>query len=435
MANIVNYTNLFDRLKVLIKYFNKLEERQIDTGADDFPLLYIKNQILSPYESQDLTNEVVSLEAEFDSLIAAIDILKRSIIDWFSIALANVASELGEYNELLPAAVLDTLSAAMEHDSQTLKARELIVNADDVDTDSAIKAHTDNVGTGRLVYTFARPGLSPSEIAHAEVLHCQCNSSSLLGQEGFQLSGERSHTRESHLGQGSGLGPTIVALGASVINGNFEDWTAAAADNWTATVGAWDTEIVQNEDEYEETYCVKTVHAEGDWKITHPMPIVLLPNTMYVVALWVKKEASATGTLRFGISNGDAVDAFVSGCVESLTVADLTTDYVLKFLAFETPAAVDSTWTLGISSDTPAVADLHFDLCQFGEMTVFNSMYFAVCSGDVGFGLADRFGFGSDNVGFEIAEDTNGIIQKFIGRCFGTQLPSTTGAETIEDPA
>jgi len=153
------------------------------------------------------------------------------------------------------------------------------------------------------------------------------------------------------------------------------------------------------------------------------------------MGLWVKKAASATGTLRFGISNGDAVDAFVSGCVKSIDVTLLTTSYVFKFIAFKTPAAVSQSWTLGISSDTPGTADFLFDLCQFGVMTMFNNMYFAVCSGDTGFGVNDKFGFGSDNTGFEVVESINGIIQKFIGRCFGTQLPSTTGVETITDPA
>jgi len=97
---------------------------------------------------------------------------------------------------------------------------------------------------------------------------------------------------------------------------------------------------------------------------------------------------------------------------------------------------VSSAWTLGISSDTPGTADFFFDLCQFGAMTSFNNMCFAICSGSVGFGIGYKFGFASaGRYGFEIAESEPGIIQKFIGRCFNTQLPSATGAaETIADP-
>lgn len=433
MADIINYSDLFDRLKVLIKYFNSLETRQVSTGASELPLPYIKNQILSPYETQDITNELQTLEADFSNAIDTIGTLKLAFIGWFETALRGIARELGEYGTS-PAAILDALTDAMNHDSQTLKARELALHTDDIDTDDTIVPHTDNDGTGKLVYSFVRPGLSPSEIANAEVLQCRCISSTTEKQETFQLSGEKSHSRESYLGQGSGLGSTLTALGESIDNGDLEDWTANAADNWTATVGAWNTEIVQDTDKLEGTYCVKTAYAEGNWKITTPLPITLLPNTVYVIGLWAKKAAGATGTLRFGISNGDAINAFASGCFRTISVADLTTSYTFQFIAFKTPAAVSQSWALGISSDTPGTADFLFDLCQFGVMTAFNNMHFAVCSGDTGFGVNDQFGFGSDNVGFEVVEAINGIIQKFIGRCFGTQLPSTVGAETISDP-
>lgn len=436
MADVINYTNLFNRLKVLIKYFNILEVRQTGITITDYPLLYIKNQILSPYETQDITSELPTLETDFGAAISSVEALKRATIVWFAAALAGIAGELGEYAVASPAAVLDALADAMARDNETLNARELIVDASDVDTDLTIKPHASNAAnTGRLVYTFVRPGLSVSEIANAEVLQCQCISSTTEKEEVFQLSGEEKHSRESHLGQGSGLGPTVIALGESIDNGDFEDWTANAADHWTAVLGAWNTEIVQDADKYEGTYCVKTVYGEGNWKITHAVPVTLLPNTLYTMSLWVKKVAGATGTLRFGLSNGTAVDAFVANCVKSVSVVGLTETYALKFLAFKTPSAVSSAWTLGISSATPGGENFLFDLCQFGVMTAFNNMYFAVCSGSVGFGIADKFGFGSDNVGFEVAESQPGVIQKFIGRCFDTQLPSATGAaETIADP-
>lgn len=436
MADIISYTSLFERLKVLIKYFNILEARQSSTGSANYPLPYIKNQIIDPFETLGLTNELATLESDFTAATNAIESLKLSVLSWFEAALAGIASELGVYNDISPAAVLTALADAMQRDAETVNAREMIVNTNDIGPDGTIKAHVSNTGAGKLVYTFVRPGLSPSEIANAEVLQCICTSATTLKQEVFQLSGEKKNSRVSHLGRGSGLGSTVTSLGASITNNSFESWTSNAADNWTAVLGAWNTEIVQDTSKYEGTYCVKTAYSEGDWKITHALPITLQPYTIYAIGLWAKKNTGATGTLRFGLSNGSAVDAFVAGCVKSVDVSALGTTYEFQFLAFKTPAVVDSSWTIGISSATPGGADFFFDLIQFGAMTAFNEMYFAIFSGSTGFGLNDKFGFGSDNVGFEIVENYPGVIQEFLGRCFSKQLPSATGgAETISDPS
>ena len=435
MADVLNYSTLFARLKVLIFYFNLLEARQTSSEATNYPLPYIKNQILVPYESQDITKELQTLETDFVNTILSLNSLKLNILTWFEAGLISIADSLGVHSQT-PLTILLALADAMAKDSETLNARELIVNASDVEETSIIVPHGSNIGSGRLAYSFLRTGLSVSEIANEEVLQCNCLSVTTPKSEIFQLSGAQNNSRESYLGQGSGLGPTITALGNSITNGDFEDWTSSAADNWTATVGAWDTEIVQEASVlYEGTYTVKTAYAEGDWKITHAVPITILPDTTYIMVLSARKVTSATGTLRFGLSNGDGVSAFVSGCVKSIDVTDLTTSYALQFLIFKSPAAVSSAWTLGISSDTPGTADIYFDLAQFNVMTSFNNMNFAIVSGATGFGIDDKFGFGSDNTGFKIDISAPGTIQEFIGRCFNTQLPSaTSGNETIADP-
>jgi len=434
---VITYADLFDRLKVLIHYFNELEARQVSESSTNLPLPYIKNQILVPFESQDKTQELNTIEQDFANAILAEGSLKLSIITWAENILSSVASALGVHTPTATE-ILSALADAMVRDSQTINARELEISASDIATDGTIEPHSLNTGTGKLAYTFLRPGLSPSETADAQTIQCKCISSVSPQQELFQLSGAPNNSRDSHLGQGSGLGPTMVALGASVSNGDFEDWTGAplVADNWTATVGAWGTEISQEVSTvFEGTYSVVTDYVEGDWKITTPLPITLQPDTVYAIVLAIRKVASATGTLRFGLSNGTAVAAYVAGCVKSVSVAALTTDYAIQYLCFKTPAVVSAAWTLGISMDTPGVANIFFDLLQFGIMTVFNDMRFCIFSGATGFGLGDRFGQGSESVGFSIIEAQPGIVQKFIGRCFDTQLPSATGAaETIADP-
>lgn len=432
---VISYSNLFDRLNVLIKYFNFIETRQTSESSTNYPLPYIKNQIIAPFNTQSKTQEISTIESDFTNAIVAQNTLKVAILTWFETILRNNADALG-ISSTIPTEILEGLAAAMLRDSQSIVPRVMILNASDVASPNVVVPHASNVGTGSLLYTFEGPGLSPCEISHVETLRCRCTAASrstAQGQEMFRLSGTPKQSRESYLPQGSGNGPTLYALGTSIPNGNFEAWTGDAADYWTAVVGAWGTEILESASSYESDAAVITAFAEGDWKITTPIPIALAPNTTYAMALYAKKAAGATGTLRFGLSNGNTVSAFVASCVASVDVTALTTDYTLQHLIFTTPSAIDSSWTLAISMDTPGTADIYFDFVQFGQMTRFNGLAFAIIAGVTPFGIGDCFGQGSDSVGFSVEEDSNGIIQKFIGRCFGVQLPSDS-SNTISDP-
>ena len=65
-------------------------------------------------------------------------------------------------------------------------------------------------------------------------------------------------------------------------------------------------------------------------------------------------------------------------------------------------------------------------------MVTHNEISFALIKGDTDFAIGDKFGYGDDHLGFLI-EAPNGVIQRFMGRCFAAQLPSAA-EPTIADP-
>lgn len=435
MADIINYNNLFDRIRILVKYFNELETRQTSVAAGNLPLSYIKNQVVTVFEDQGETDQIATLEAEFDAAITNLNELKLAHLTWFEKMLEQLAVDLGEYAITIPEAILTRLADAMTKDSETVNARETSIDTNDVDTDDTIKAHTDNKGDGKLVYTFAQAGLTPNEISHTEFMHCECISVPAIGQEIFQLSGAQSNSRESHLGQGSGRGPTIMSLGESITNGDFDDWTVLVADNWTAISGTWGTDMLKEDTEVlRGSYSLESVHTQT-WQIVHALPVTLLPNGLYLFGLWLKATAgTVTGELIASIVDAAGDDVGLDKL--TLDLADLVADtWEFKYVVIPMPGSVDSTWKLSLEITSQGEELLWIDAVQFGPMTVCNGIHFGLCSGGVDFGLDDKFGYGGDHVGFQVKVDQVGVLQKFFGRCFGVQLPSATGAaETQADP-
>jgi len=434
---IADYTDLFTRLKPLIEYFNLLEERQTKTTLDDadYPLPYIRAQILAVYTTLLKDDEVSAIEADFQGTIDSLSTLKNALLNYFDNTLYDLAEEILSPNNTDPAVILDLLAEAMVIDAASILTRTVSIAAADyrswdaVNLSGYLKAHTANLGDGKLVYCFKTVNDATDERALAEIMQCLCTSG-----ETFTFSGEPALAREQPGQRGSGSGTSISPLTSLLTNGDFETWTnATTPGTWTVEVGAVGQETVTP---FEGLYdCELTQAAAEDWTISQP--IALVPNTVYVLGFWARKAAGATGTMYVEVQDGDDVQVITAELALDMSTFPTTwptTDAETGFycMTFVTPGVVGDDWKLVFRTSNGNVANVFLDNVQLGEMVTHNYIQFALCGGSTPFGIGDRFGYGGAYLGFKV-DATVAIIQQFLARCYGKQLPSS-GAPTITDP-
>jgi hypothetical protein len=436
---LLNYVNLFERLNPLVKFFEVLEERQMNTtlGTDDYPLPYQKLQILAPYEEQGETGQIATIEADYASAIAADTSLKATLLAYFEATLRAIGAQLKLANPSDLASTIDALGKAMLIDAQSIQERVVaLATADQGETTEIVKPHASNLGNGVLLCIKDLPGGVVSEIAFEEIMQCECIRAQpegmLAGSEVFQLSGQALIDRTAPGLRGSGLGPTLSSLyGINLLlNGDFENWTSDPVPeliDWTVT----GTVAKEASIKYRGS---AAVGCAGTETFALKQAVNLAPLSVYIVGVWVRRAGGGVPANNVIIEIQDAAGAQKIAGWQS-AVADLSASaYEFKYAVFVTGSEVAPTWRLAIRSDGATGEKVYFDNIQLGELTKHNNLRFAILSGSKDFYTGDKFGYGAaDYAGFKIEVTTPGIYQAFLGRCFDKQLPSS-GAPTIADP-
>lgn len=438
---VLNYSNIFARLEPLVLYFNILETRQTSILATDYPIPYIRNEIEGPFASQDMLEELTNFASTFTTHLTSIDTLKSALITWAENIMRTVGVALDEQSTNVEA-VVQRLGVAMAKDSYYVTSRDLQINSNDLEagdaSDGTIVPHTDNTGTGVLVFSFTNEDGVDSQLPEAEIISIECVAAVTLGSEIFQVNGSMNNGDISYLGTGSGSGPSLVSLGNSLTDNYFETWsgTPKVLDNWSLDAGAWGTDCEQDTDAYKGSYCIELNAAGSNIKLTQAFTSKLKTKTPYLVGVWAKKAAGATGHVYLEVAdvNGTAVSGYTALDIDVAT--DLTTSYTFHWAVILTSGSTGTDWLLQIRTDTIAVADVFIDYIQFGEMIKHNNIYWALASGSVDWHVGDKFGFGSDWTGIkvEVGGGNDGVWQRFFGRVWGKQLPSS-GASLIAEPS
>jgi hypothetical protein len=107
----------------------------------------------------------------------------------------------------------------------------------------------------------------------------------------------------------------------------------------------------------------------------------------------VRKATGATGNIYVEVldeSNAQQVTEELNIVLGDLAAPDT---WYFKFFTFIAPANATATWRLSVRTASQATASVFLDNLQFGEMSAFNDMHFALFSGSVAFSEGDRFAF------------------------------------------
>lgn len=332
---------------------------------------------------EDLIGGIISAE---DRIPAAVVNLVPSVASISSSVLVRmVQTDVPSINSL-PAALTE-LIRQMDAAAQSVKASAVTI------TPTAL---TTNVGTGVLVTTTKRGDGRVQENTVAETLRLSCTADSYTGnvtagEENFTLQGapQKVGLWEDTYPTGSNAqSATTVnnpdsdaqSTGNVLTNGDFEDWTSSAADNWQIGGGSsWGTEVLEDTtNPFRGTSDAKWVASANNTFIyqqfsdsANGTSASLTPLTSYAINLWLRKES---GTISAGVLTVELVDGSGTvindeqGVANSFTVTltALTTSYVAYNGVFRIPNVPPSTVRLRLRLST-ALAGANFlmdDVCM-----------------------------------------------------------------------
>ena len=422
---------------------------------DRFSLPYMRELITTAFQAQDSVKLISNQLSAFETHLASIDSLKETLITMAENLILAWGSALGSASTIVED-ILEDLAIAIDDDATHIQYRSVGIAAldrgssvdshvDDAAQEGYLEEHTNNIGDGRCLFTFTRPGImTPEEGSHVEVMNVECvrgvPEGETAGAEVFRITGEPGQARTSYLKQGSGANAEFMNAGGSgfLTDPDFETWAGALSTdgltNWTLDTGDWGTELEQDTaEELRGTHCIKINSAGGVFELSQVIGDHLAPNSVYAFGLWLKDpNATTVGTLRIRVEDGAGVQVLAT-YTRTITLATVPAGWTFYWFVFVTGGQVEDTWVLNIELTAVTDADVYMDASGLTKMTAANGIYFATFSGATDFFIGDKFGYGADVIGFEVELVDEGYIQAFLTRCFKRQLPSNATPD-IADP-
>ena len=232
--------------------------------------------------------------------------------------------------------------------------------------------------------------------------------------------------------EGSGSSMTLQTLDSysTIQNRGFESWAAGAPSSWTIENGTATVEIIQEStaaDVFTGSYSLELAGTSTDAEIRQAVSGII-PNRMYVLAVAVKGNASADGTLtiKFVSDSGGYTASGSEDIVMNAAALQAQTTYGMESFYGLTPATIPDDLELMIQYASGTTASIHLDALAFGPLQYTNGIGFAIKSGSTEMVIGDRWTF-------DVTVDES-VFQRFFRKFYGVQLPSNNaGAETIPD--
>lgn len=386
-------------------------------------------------------------------------------------ALASGQASLGSVNAVIRQAAISLLIRQVNADNPLPEQTELaalhelirqVIAADSyvaANTIAATVTQTSLDGDGAVIVSVKDARGRNLENLIAEDLECRVTGGT-AGSESIEIRGEERIADKLHWDwpAGSGLRRTVTVCNPAgsnnlLSNGGFEDFTGGAADSWTADVGTW------GDDWLEEASTVfagsKAVELVGDGatlaQISQDITARLAALQQYALCIWLRRDGSAAdaGTLTIDLYDGSNVIADDAGTNNSFAVdlTALTESFVAYSGTFRTPTVLPDEVTLRIrlSAALTNGRSVFLDHAGLVRMTQLNpsvpgaSPSVAIVSGASNFTTDDYTGGGDGSRVFKIAttNDNAGDWQRLFARLFamaenGLILP-TSGDSEISD--
>lgn len=415
-------------------------------------ILKITNAFLGGTASDELPTEVEDALEKFDGesvlIRSAVSALPAAMVSFQSktemiatirAAIQNAIVEVVDADDPLPQKTVvrayQRLIDQMVAGSETVDANEPSI---------ATVAGSGNTGNAVVVTTLTDGLGNVRELAIPEDLVISVSSNSTAGSEELSIEGERKLGADDLSyyfdtdGSGEDASSTVVDPASTNIltNGQFENFTSDAPDNWTIDTGAATTDL---EDETSDFYRgAKALKIKGDGSTLVAISQDLLglsALTPYAANLWTRKSGTVSaGTLVIDLYDGSSVINDEAGNANSMSI-DLSaesTSYAAHNAVFRLPDPIPTTVKLRVrltTAITSGGAILVDDLAMASMTELYtNGPFVRVFTGDTSLDLDDTWTV-------TVTNDFRGDFQTWLYRCLGLGLlPSNSaGSETIAD--
>ena len=422
-----------------------------------------------------------NLKSLFANIQAEYSTTDRYMIDQLSGNLDRRIAEAGAVLEDVQAAAVKTIVEMVYSDASTSSANTaqtksitdaIVFLIRDMDaTSNKVKGTTvgagvlgtgaGNTGNGTMVQLLEAPNILLSSTndwpdIREELLEFRCvqdaqNGSISAGSEVFAVRGlARYAGLDYRFPGGSGADLRIPSVCASVDNGaayaniltnsDLEDWTSNVPDQFTVSSGTAGTDFLAATGA-RGSYCLKGAVTGSTFKIRQQLGASsgtlgkIAPDRAYVLAAMMKKDATATGTIRLSLQDSGGTILSTGAVAISQSVASLTTSWQIVSLTFRSPKALPSAVYLVLETTAAiATAAAYVDEIVLAELRPIapGGQAVAVITGTTDW-IVD------DNLRKKFSNNDEGLFVRAFDRLFdmyglGLSLPQNyLGVETISD--
>jgi hypothetical protein len=454
--NYIGADGLFTRLGALVYFMDQVRAHQVNLKA-------LLANVQAEYSSTDawmidvLSGNIEARIAESGNVLNDVRAAaERTILEMcFAEATDPAATNTMVRKDIRDALVW--LIRQMDADSQSIDGTTI--------TKSSLSVGASNSGNGKFYYLFDAPNILLGSTAdwpniRTEVLEARCIQDAVSGavsrgSEIFEIRGQPAYSGlDYRFPGGSGTLMRIATACASVDNGppgqnilhntDFEDQTSNLADRFTVVSGVAGTEFLTETtaaNVFRGSSAIKLAVTGSTFNIRQKLADFdgslgrLTPDRPYLLAVAIKKDAGATGTLRISVkdSSGNILDS--GNFAFSQSIASTTTGYLIYANQIRSPRVIPSEIYFHIETTTAiATNPVYIDeviLAEMGPIAA-GGPSLAIVAGSTNW-AAD------DNARYTFTNNDEGKFAAAFDRFFdmygkGLSLPANyAGAETIAD--
>lgn len=447
---------LFNRLGALVYFMDQVRAHQVNLKA-------LLANVQAEYSSTDawmidvLSGNIEARISEAGNVLNDVRAAaERTILEMcFAEATDPAATNTMVRKDIRDALVW--LIRQMDADSQSIDGTTI--------TKSSLSVGASNSGNGKFYYLFEAPNILLGSTAdwpniRTEVLEARCVQDAVSGavsrgSEIFEIRGQPAYTGlDYRFPGGSGTLMRMATACASVDNGtpgqnilhntDFEDQTSNLADRFTVVSGTAGTEFLTETtaaNVFRGSSAIKLAVTGSTFNIRQRLADFdgtlgrLTPDRPYLMAVAIKKDAGATGTLRISVkdSSGNILDS--GAFAFSQSIASTTTGYLIYANQIRSPRVIPSEIYFHIETTT-AIATA---ACYIDEVILAEMMPIAAGGPALAIVAGSTNWAADDNARYTFTNNDEGKFAAAFDRFFdmygkGLSLPANyAGAETISD--